>query len=89
MTIFIGYVSSALALAIPFLNTIGAKITNIVQYADLKFSYGALIMLGVWALSGTLASHDRHENALVCALNSLGLPGLLLAGMTALSQLTK
>jgi hypothetical protein len=51
--------------------------------AQVEFKAILIIIVGVWILSGFVNSLDRHENALVCVLNSLGLPGLVLAVLFA------
>ena len=79
----LAYVSSALALAVPLLNSSGADVKTSLSLTGLDFSFLSVVIFAVWILSGVLGASEKHTNPLLCVISSLGLPGLLLAILAA------
>lgn len=73
------YIAAGLALVGPFVNSAGLQISSAFVFANIQMSFTSIVILGVWLLSGIVASCERHTHILLCVLSSLGLPGLLLA----------
>jgi hypothetical protein len=78
-TIVVGYVASALALTVPFLNSAGATVKTTFSITGMDFSFMSVLIGGIWILSGLAASSERHTSVTLCIISSLGLPGLFLA----------
>ena len=86
LSIVVAYASSALALALPLLNSAGATVKTTLSLTGLNFSFLSVILLGVWILSGLAGSHERHTSVALCIISSLGVPGFVLA-LLALGKL--
>lgn len=77
--ILIAYLTSAIALAVPFFNTTTADVKNIMSLSAIEFSLTSVLIGAVWVLSGIITSTTRHINAMMCALHACGIPGVLIA----------
>lgn len=82
LCIICAYIAAGLALVGPFVNSAGQQISSALILANIQMSFTSVVILGVWLLSGIVASCERHTHVLLCVLSSLGLPGLLLAVLT-------
>jgi len=85
LAIVISYIAAALALAVPVINSAGADVKTSATITGLDISFMTLILIGVWILAGLIGSAQKHENVVLCVINALGLPGLVLA-LLAVSQ---
>ena len=81
LTAPIAYLSSALVLAVPFINAANANVKDVASILTADISVTAVVIVGVWLLSGIISTCEKHESVLLCCLNSISLPGLLLAGL--------
>ncbi len=80
-SILVSYVASAVALLVPFINSAGSNVTATLSLKGLEMSMFSLIIIGVWLLSGYVNGREKHSSYALCAINSLGLPGLLMTIM--------
>ena len=69
-----------LALFVPFLDSTSVKLTSVVS-EGLKFTYLSLFIVVSWLTAIVIGCLRRHEDALVCFLDSMGMPGLITAGI--------
>ncbi len=85
LAIILSYIAAALALAVPIINSAGADVKTSATITGLDMSFMTIILVGVWVLAGLMGSAQRHGNVVLCVINALGLPGLVLA-LLAFSQ---
>lgn len=75
----VSYVASAMALGKPFLNSAGSNVTATATLTGLEFSFLSIFIMVAWFLSGFVNAAQRHGSIVLCLLNALGIPGLVLA----------
>ena len=81
-TILVAYMASALAIAAPLVNSMGATVKSTLAFTNLNFSFLTLFLIGVWLLSGFVGGQERHQSYLQCVIHSLGIPGIILLILT-------
>lgn len=65
-----------LALFLPFLSSIGVKITSKIL-ANWNFTWLTAFIIMAWFASVLIGCLRRHENEYVCFVDAIGLPGLV------------
>ena len=78
LAVVVAYLTSALALSIPLVRSLGGEVTGAINVAGLELSFLTIILFIVWLLSGIVGSVERHSNIVLCVINSLGFPGFIL-----------
>ena len=78
----LAYTASALALAVPIINSFGANVKTTLALTSYDFSFLTLILVAVWMISGFISGMERHQNYALCVIHSLGIPGVVLALLT-------
>jgi hypothetical protein len=75
-------IACTLALFIPALDSMGLKLNSAVSFGKNLTFYTVLIVLA-WFVSIIIGCLRRHEEVMVCFIDSFGLPGIVTAGIYA------
>ena len=81
--VFISYGISAAALTIPFAVSVGGNVATPLSKDIFDLSPTSILILLVWLISGFVHGNENHNGYLICAINSLGVPGLLTTVITS------
>jgi hypothetical protein len=80
----LAYICSTIVLGLPILNAFGADVRDIANLTPYHISWTGVALTMLLLVSGFLGAVERHTNPLMCCISSLGIPGLILAVITAL-----
>lgn len=81
--ILISYIASALALLYPLANSAKSNVGSALTLPWLDIPVLTAIVILTWLLSGYVNGREQHSSHALCAINSLGFPGLLLVILMA------
>ena len=84
----VSYSVAVAILAVPLTNALGADVKNIMSLSNIdsnSISFTAIGLALTILLSGWVSAHERHTHPLLCIIHSCGVPGVVLAIMTAVN----
>jgi hypothetical protein len=65
-----------MALFIPFLDTIGLRPNSVISWGT-RMTFLTIIIGATWVVSIWVGCLRKHEDALVCFFDSIGIPGVI------------